>query len=266
MSIRTTPWPPGVPCWVDLATTDVAEAQAFYAAVLGWSFPPLDADYGGYLIAEVGGAAAAGIGPLQGDEQRPSWTVYLASDDAAGTEAAVTGHGGQVLVPTGDIGPLGRMLIASDPSGGVFGVWQAGSHIGASLVNEPGGLSWEDLRSTDPQSARDFYGSVFGYDFHELPMAGPDYSLFHLPGEAAPLGGMGGMMGAPEGTRTHWLVYFGVADTDDAVTAAQERGGRVPAPPFSTPFGRMAGLTDPAGALFWVIEPVEDQPVPQSGE
>lgn len=266
MSIRSTPWPPGVPCWVDLATTDVAAAQAFYTSVLGWSFPLLDGDYGGYVIGELNGAAAAGIGPLAGDQQRPSWTVYLASADAARTEAAVIEHGGQVLLPTGDVGPLGRMLIASDPSGGVFGVWQAGSHIGAGLVNEPGGLSWEDLRSTDPLAARDFYGSVFGYDFSELPMAGPDYSLFHLPGGAAPLGGMGGMMGAPDGTPSHWLAYFGVADTDAATAAAESSGGTALAPPFSTPFGRMAGLVDPAGAVFWVLEPVEDQPVPQHDE
>jgi len=38
MSTRTSRWPAGVPCWVDLATTDVAAARDFYGAVLGWSF------------------------------------------------------------------------------------------------------------------------------------------------------------------------------------------------------------------------------------
>ena len=30
MSIRTSPWPPGVPCWTDLTVPDVPAAVAFY--------------------------------------------------------------------------------------------------------------------------------------------------------------------------------------------------------------------------------------------
>lgn len=262
MSIRTSPWPAGVPCWTDLATTDVPAAQRFYAAVLGWQFAEPDEDSGGYLIGEVGGAATAGIGPVMGDQQRPSWTVYLASDDADGTASEITQSGGSVLLAPGDVGPMGRMLIASDPTGGVFGVWQAGTMIGASLVNEPGGMCWEDLRSTDPELARAFYSAVFRYDFHPLPEAGPDYFTFHTAEEAAPLGGMGGMFDAPEGTPSHWLVYFSVADADAAVAAAERAGGQVLTPAEDTPYGRMVALVDPAGAAFWVMQPPPDSVMP----
>jgi len=59
-------------------------------------------------------------------------------------------QGGQVDGPdvlqalgAGNVGPLGRMFIAADATGATFGVWQAGAHIGAGLVNEQGGLTWE---------------------------------------------------------------------------------------------------------------------------
>ena len=52
----------------------------------------------------------------------------------------------------------------------------------------------------------------------------------------------------------HWVVYFSVAETDAAVTAAEAGGGTVIAPAFDTPYGRMAGITDPAGAMFWVVQ------------
>jgi predicted enzyme related to lactoylglutathione lyase len=78
--------------------------------------------------------------------------------------------------------------------------------------------------------------------------------MFALPDEEAPLGGMGGMMDAPEGTPSHWLVYFAVADADAAVAAARGHGGSALAEPFDTPFGRMAPLSDPAGAVFWVAQ------------
>jgi len=253
MTVRTAPWPAGFPCWADLTVPDVDAAAAFYADLLGWSFGTPDEAFGGYVIATVSDAPAAGIGPLQSPEQPAAWTLYIAGDDADATAGAVTRAGGQVLLPPGDVGPLGRMFVAADPTGAVFGVWQAGTHIGAGVTNEPGGLVWEDLRSSDPDSARAFYSAVFGFEMRPLEMAGPDYATFHLPGDPTPLGGMGGMMGAPEGTPSHWLVYFGVADVDAAVATATSRGGAALAPAFDTSFGRMAALTDPAGAVFWVV-------------
>ncbi|MGY1809794.1 VOC family protein [Blastococcus sp. SYSU D00669] len=250
MSTRTSPWPAGMPCWADLTVPDVPAATAFYGAVLGWSFDEPSAEFGGYVIGQVGGAAAAGVGPQQQPGVPPAWTLYLASDDVDATAAAITAAGGTLLLPPGDVGPLGRLCVAADPSGAVFGVWEHGTHIGAGVVNEPGALSWDDLRSTDPTAATAFYATVFGWTTQPLEMAGPDYALFHRPGDPAPMGGIGGMMGAPEGTPSHWLVYFG--DADAAVASAERAGGAVLARPFDTPYGRMAALADPAGAAFWI--------------
>jgi predicted enzyme related to lactoylglutathione lyase len=265
MSIRSTPWPAGVPCWADLTVPDVAAARAFYGPVLGWRFAYSGEEYGGYVIAQVGDAAAAGIGPLQQDGAPAAWTLYLASDDVDATAAAVTAAGGALLLPPGDVGPMGRLAIAADPAGAVFGIWQHGVHIGAGVVNEPGGLSWEDLRSTDPASAQAFYAGVFGWEFRALEAAGPDYATFSAPGDDAPMGGLGGMMGAPEGTPSHWLVYFGVADADAAAAAAEANGGSVLAPPFDTPFGRMGVLRDPAGAAFWIAQ-TDQASMPDRGD
>ena len=266
MTTRTTRWPEGVPCWTDVSSPDVAGSRSFYESVLGWSFQESGDEYGGYVLALADGKPVAGIAPLQGDQVRPAWTLYLASDDADATAAAVSEAGGTVMVPPMDVGPLGRMLIASDPAGGVFGAWSAGEHIGAGLVNEPGAMGWEDLRSTDPDAARAFYGKVFGYDFQALEAAGPDYTTFHLAGDPAPLGGMGGMFGAPEGTPSHWLVYFGAPDVDAATASVASSGGQVLAPGFDTPYGRMSAVVDPVGAVFWLVRPNPDLPLPDRSD
>jgi uncharacterized protein len=266
MPIRTRPWPAGVPCWVDLSVSDVPAALAFYSAVLGWSFQEdTTGEYGGYAIAQVQGQAAAGIGPAMQPGIPAAWTLYLASDDADGTAKAVTDAGGTMLLPPGDVGPLGRMFVAADPTGAVFGVWQHGEHIGASWHSEAGGLTWEDLRTPDPDAARAFYTAVFGYETQTLEMAGPDYTTFTLPGAGgeAPLGGMGPMFGAPEGTPPHWLVYFGVPDTDAALAAAVAAGGSQPMPPHDSPFGRMGSVMDPFGAVFTVVQTDGSSPPPE---
>jgi predicted enzyme related to lactoylglutathione lyase len=231
---------------------DVDRSRAFYEAVLGWRFADPGPEDGGYTIAYVADHAVAALGPQQSSDQRPAWLLYLATDDLDVTAAAVTGNGGTLLVEPGDVGSHGRMLVAADPTGAPFAVWEAGEHIGAQLVNEPGGLTWEDLRSTDPARAQDFYCTVFGLHTSTVEMAPEDYRLLHLDGDEAPLGGVGGFMGPA--TQSHWVVYFGVASTDDAVAAVEGSEGSVVMPAFESPFGRMAGLADPDGASFLVIE------------
>jgi uncharacterized protein len=252
MPIRTSKWPAGVPCWVDLTVSDVPAAQAFYRRVLGWSFAETADDFGGYVIAQVDGHAAAGIGPTPQPGLPSAWTLYLADDDADAAAKRIADAGGTMILPPGDIGAMGRLCLAADPTGAVFGVWQGGDQIGAEVHSEPGGLAWEDLRCADPDQARAFYTAVFGYETRPLELAGPDYTTFHRPGDAAPLGGMGGMFGldAPP----HWLVYFGVADADGALEDARAAGGTVPSPAFASPFGKMGTVIDPFGAVFMVTE------------
>lgn len=261
---RTTHWPAGTPCWLDVSTPDIDAAQAFYGPLLGWSFGAGDPDFGGYCMCEVDGLPAAGMVPAT-EGMPPAWTLYFSTDDVAASVAAVPGAGGTVLSDVMPIGDAGAMAIASDPAGAAFGLWQADQMIGTSVYAEAGGLAWEDLRSTDPDASRAFYGALLGWEFRPLDMAGPDYSTVHLGGDDAPLGGVGGMMGM-DGFPSHWIVYFGVADVDAAVRFAEENGGHVLSPGFDTPFGRMAALTDPFGASFWVTSPNPDTPEPVGGE
>ena len=88
--------------------------------------------------------------------------------------------------------------------------------------------SFETLERTPKDSAK-FYADVFGYRYSPLgPEAGEtgDYEIFTLDGDR-PLGGIGGMMGAPPGTPSHWLAYFTVADIDASVEAVGDGGGTV---------------------------------------
>ncbi|HEX8581369.1 MAG TPA: VOC family protein [Acidimicrobiales bacterium] len=258
MSTRTDPWPAGTPCWVDASVPDVAAAVAFYADVLGWTFVDTGADYGGYQIAQMDGRAVAGVGPLMQEGQPAAWTVYLASDDVDATAKLIGEHGGSIFAGPMDIADAGRMLIAADPTGGVFGVWQQTGMIGSAVVDEPGSFVWDDARLHDVEAGKRFYADVFGFRYSPLgPEAGEtgDYETFNAPGgsDERPAGGIGGMLGAPPGTPSHWLAYFAVADVDAAVAAVGAGDGTVLATPEDTPFGRIAQVTDPFGAAFGLI-------------
>lgn len=244
---------PGAPCWADISPTDIDTARAFYSAVIGWDIPPGDEAFGGYTTASVGDAGVAGLMPSDGTFPT-AWTLYFASGDADATSAAIVDNGGTVIVPSTEVADFGRMVIAADPTGAVFGVWQANSMIGFDVVGAPGGFAWCDLRSSDPDAARAFYTAVFGYTYTPMEMAGPAYATFALGGDGAPQGGIGDMMGAPEGTPPHWLLYWAVADSEASAAAARATGGTVLADPFDSPFGRMAPMLDPFGAPFWTVQ------------
>ena len=135
MVTRDTAWPPGTPCWADLSADDLGRARAFYSGLLGWNIPPGPAEMGGYSIADVAGRAVAGIGPKMGAPDAPvAWTTHLATDDADGSAARITAAGGQLLMEPFDVMDIGRMAIAADPAGAVFGLWQSLSFTGAQLT------------------------------------------------------------------------------------------------------------------------------------
>jgi predicted enzyme related to lactoylglutathione lyase len=248
MSIRTDPWPAGTPCWVDVTVPDVAAATTFYGSVMGWTFVDTGEEFGHYNLAQTKGHNAAAISPAQQEGQPAVLTVYIASDDVDATTKRVADNGGRIMLEPMDVSGAGRMAIAQDTAGGVFGVWQSAEMTGTQIVNEPGSLAWTDARLTDPEAGKAFYAAVFGYTYEPIPGGPPDYSTFKVGDDIR--GGIGGMMGASPEVPSHWLPYFSVVDVDAAIAAAESGGGRVLVQPMDTQFGRMATLADPFGAVF----------------
>jgi predicted enzyme related to lactoylglutathione lyase len=252
MVTRDTAWPAGTPCWVDLGVPDVGKAKAFYEGLFGWDIQDGPPEAGGYAMCLLNGMAVAGIGPNMGQADAPAtWTTYLASQDVDETALKIKAAGGQVLMEPFDVMDVGRMALAADPGGAVFGVWEAGSHSGMQVANEPGSVTWNENMTRDFDGNTDFYRAVFGYDYGDLSSEGFRYATLDLDG--LPVGGIGEIgPEAPADLPSNWATYFAVADADDAVARASKLGGAVIRPPWDSPYGRMAVLSDDQGAVFAV--------------
>jgi uncharacterized protein len=249
MVTRDTAWAPGTPCWIDLGVADIPKAQAFYGSLFGWDIQDTGPEGGGYRMCEIAGRPVAGIGAQAAPDSGTYWTTYLASDDADATAAKIKAAGGQVIMEPFDVMDVGRMFIAADPGGAMFGVWEARAHTGMRLANEPGSLIWSENMSRNYEANKAFYGAVFGYQFGDVGAEGVQYATLDLDGR--PVGGIGAI-GAeePAGTPAAWGTYFAVADTDAAVARVTELGGGVVAPAWDSPYGRMAVVSDDQGAVF----------------
>ena len=248
-----TEYAPGVPCWIDIGT-DVEGAKSFYGSLFKWDCqdagPPEQT--GGYGFFTKNGKMIAGYGPQQ-NPGPPFWSTYVWVSDADAASKEAEAAGGTVIMAPMDVMDAGRMAIFQDPQGGIISVWQAGTHKGAQLVNEPGALCWNELHSRDVEGSKAFYQSVFGW----VPVTHADgpmpYTEFQL-GDQSIAGMMDMPPMIPAEVPTYWLVYFAVDDADATAAKAQKLGGQVLMPAMDIPVGRFAVLADPQGATFAVIK------------
>ncbi|MEV8424636.1 VOC family protein [Streptomyces niveus] len=248
---------PGTPCWVSLMVHSLGTTREFYGALFGWTFVtvPGAQQFGPYVRAVLDGKEVAGIGELAPGRRMPlAWTTYLATDDADATAEAIRGCGGTVGVGPLDAGEEGRLAMASDPVGAVFGIWQARAHTGTAVAGPHGTPVWNELVTREAAWVSTFYRSVFGYDLEATDESGEDVVTLRLDGRAvATLHGVGEGLGPIRAS--HWMTYFAVGDPDATARRVVELGGHVIEPPWETAAGRVATLADPEGAVFSVVRP-----------
>lgn len=243
MSERTS-YLPGTPSWVDLGSPDATASAAFYGGLFGWS-AAMDPrpEAGGYGMFTLDGNNVAGLGPQMNPEVPPYWSVYVTVADADATLDRAAVSGGSVVMGPMDVFDAGRMGVIQDPVGSFISIWQPGAHIGATLVNQNGTFTWNELATTDLDRARDFYTSVFGWG----ALSEGDGVAFSVDDKM-----VCGAHRAGEGEFPAWSVWFAVDDCDKAAATATDLGATILMPPADMDFGRGAVVADPQGAVFGV--------------
>lgn len=115
---------PGALTLNQLNTHDVAGATAFYTGLFGWEVEQVVEDpfpYWGIHNAGRLNGGMMGLGP--GNPAPAHWLPYFTVDDVDGADAAIVDAGGAVVVPVMPAGE-GRILVAMDPQGAAFAVFE----------------------------------------------------------------------------------------------------------------------------------------------
>lgn len=246
-----TQYTPGTFCWTDLTTTDQDAAKAFYGELFGWN--AVDNEVGDgvyYSMMEIDGKPVGAISPQQ-QQQRdagvpPTWNSYISVENADETLKRAAELGATVHAPAFDVLDVGRMGVVQDPQAAYFLVWQPKKHVGASLVNAPGALSWNELASPDLDASSGFYSELFGWQIEPVEGLDPPYRMIKNSGQNN--GGIRSVM--PPGTPPHWLVYFGVQDIGAGLAKVSELGGTQLMGPIEIGAGKIGVVQDPQGAVF----------------
>jgi len=135
----------------------------------------------------------------------------------------------------------------------------------ANALNAQGSFIWYELMTTDAGAAKRFYDPVVGWSIGTDQVA-PEVNYRMISRSD---GGMaGGLLELTQemrqgGARPMWLGYLHAADVDAKVEQIKSDGGQVMMAPWDQPgVGRLAMVTGPEGAPFYLMDPIppEGQP------
>lgn len=178
--------PEGAPCWADAMFPDLEAAKGFYGELLGWTFGDSSEEYGNYTQAYSGGKNVAALSPrCPAGKAHAAWSIYISSSDVDAAAAKIRDNGGELMMEPMSVGEFGKMLMAKDPSGVVFGVWQAGTHEGFEKQGEAGAFCWAEVTTRDVEKADGFFPAVFGYGVKTMQDEAIDFKLYDLDDDTA---------------------------------------------------------------------------------
>jgi predicted enzyme related to lactoylglutathione lyase len=245
---------PGVCCWTELRTTNVARATEFYGDLFGWSareivVAPTNESY---TIVGVGGLALAAVCPRdagQSSGARDYWRFYAALKG----RARASSLDGRAVRPSVKREPsitrAGRWASPEHPLGAIFAATRAASQFGDEGALQSA-VMWIDLGGdAAPESA------AFFRAFFDLADEDPGGRLLLNQGAMSAATGLL-MLGGSSSRLPPWSVGFAVTDCDATLRRARTLGGQVAAPAEMVEnVGRAAAVVDPQGAVFVCWEP-----------
>ncbi len=219
-----TSYAPGTFSWSELVTSDAGAAKAFYTSVFGWEYRDNPVPGGSvYSTALRDGKDVAAL--FESDQQGPPhWNCYVTVESADATAARAAELGATIASEPFDVMDVGRMAVIVDPLGAALAVWQPGTHIGASLVNSPGAMNWNDLLTPDSEASATFYGELFGWTTEEIE-GSQGYRV--IRNDERENGGMMPLRPEMGPTPPSWMPYFGHEDVARLATEVDGLGGRL---------------------------------------
>jgi predicted enzyme related to lactoylglutathione lyase len=162
------------------------------------------------------------------------------------------------------VGDLGSMMVVVDPAGAAIGFWQPGTHPGFTEWGEHGTPYWFECQSKDYDASLAFYRTVLDTRIDEIgtggdPNAiGPDRYGQVFAGESAYSGIMDASSLMPAEVPPFWQVYITVDDVAATVAQSEALGAQLLMPVEETPYGTLAAIKDPLGALICLGHPPAD--------
>ncbi len=244
-------------CWYECVSRNKAAATSFYGRLIDATAEVCPQSPIPYTILSCEGRAALGLYEMDAKwpkDATAQWMGYIAVENLDAACAKVPKLGGKVTVPPTDIS-IGRFSVITDPTGAVVSLFQgaSGKTDGVNWSG-PGLVGWNELMSTEPKRAVEFYTALLGWQAAEKTEFGFPYWMFSCNSRV--VAGLMAKCPDDKSPRSYWLQYVQTKDLNASMKRATTLGGTACCEAMEIPgIGRTAFFTDPNGACFALWEP-----------
>jgi predicted enzyme related to lactoylglutathione lyase len=109
---------------VELNTTDVDKAKAFYGKLFDWQLADVPMGDSAYTVITVGKGTGGGMmkHPVPGAPS--AWLAYVEVDDIHAATKKAASLGAKVMRDVTEVIGMGWLSIIADPTGAALGLWQ----------------------------------------------------------------------------------------------------------------------------------------------
>ena len=110
---------------VELNTTDVPKAKAFYSKLFDWKLEDVPMEQGTYTMIGVGDGTGGGMmkHPMPGEPS--TWLAYVLVDDIGAATQKAKSLGATIVKDVTEVMGMGWFSIILDPTGAALGLWKA---------------------------------------------------------------------------------------------------------------------------------------------
>jgi len=251
--------------WYDLFTHDLQTTGTFYQELFGWTFT--DTEPANALVKTINRdgvpiANAVEIDPLKKDANESAWLGYVSVPDVDKAAELVKLNNGSLYKDPGDLPERGRIAIAIDGEGAIFGLVNSPSGDPPDPVERQNRFIGSELWTSDLDKAITFYTALAGYELNVVEVgAGIKYHL--LTRDSVPRAGLARITWDED--KPNWIPYIAVQDVEQTIAQAEKMGGSVLINASEEMRDNpLAIIADPSGAVFG-IQQIQDVAAAEGG-
>ena len=251
--------------WYDLFTHDMQVTSTFYQELFGWTFTDTASSNTQVKTINRDGvpiANAVEIDPLEKNNNESAWLGYVSVPDVDKAAEVVKLHKGTIYKEPSDLPNRGRIAIAIDGQGAIFGLVNSPSGDPSDQADRQNKFIGSELWTIDLDKAIALYTAVAGYELDVIEVgAGIKYHL--LTRDSMPRAGVVNITWDKD--KPNWIPYIAVKDVLQIIAQVEKLGGRLLIKSSEdTRDNPLAIIADPSGAVFG-IQQIRDVATAEGG-
>jgi len=109
---------------VELNSTDVPQAKAFYSGLFDWKLEDVPMGDLDYTMIGVGNGTGGGMMKQMIPGAPSFWLPYVQVDDLEASTKKAASLGAKIMVDNKEVPEAGWLTIFTDPTGAMLGLWK----------------------------------------------------------------------------------------------------------------------------------------------